>query len=150
MLNDGTTKNGDGRWLPIPKECEVYFDSIPNECEYLFAKFENGEYLPLGYPCKRTKQIIPSFRKAWDSACSRSEIEGYNFHKTRQQAAMQLLYEGWTELEVMMVGGWRSIAAFRRYVHADEILLQKRLGKWEIDTRWYTELAPVPWAPCTH
>ncbi len=46
----------------------------------------------------------------------------------------------------MMIDGWKSYDAFRRYVHADEIMLQKRMGKWEEDDSWKHALKP---APCT-
>ncbi len=46
----------------------------------------------------------------------------------------------------MMIDGWKSYDAFRRYVHADEIMLQKRMGKWEEDDSWKHALKP---ASCT-
>ncbi len=143
VLEDGSTKNGDGRWLPIFPEFEAYLKTIPKECDYVFYRKEDHGYLPLGYPSKSSGLVIANFKKAWYSACDRAFVEGYNFHKTRQQSSMQLLYDGWTELEVMMVGGWKSTIAFRRYVHANEMMLMKRLGKWENDTDWYRTLAPV-------
>ncbi len=55
---------------------------------------------------------------------------------------MQMLYEDYREFEVMMIGGWKTHEAFHRYIQANEIMLKKRLGKWEPDTTWYKELAP--------
>lgn len=147
IIEDGETKNGDGRWLPVFPEMKAYFDSIPEECDYLFYRQElDGSYKPLGYEkwSKKLKKavIIPNFKKGWNNANRRAKIEGYNAHKMRQEAAMGLLYEGYTELEVMMIGGWKSIDAFRRYVRADRIMLFKKLGTLKQDDSWKKELAP--------
>jgi len=143
ILEDGTTKNGQGRWLPVFPEMKEYFDTLPKESEYLFYRNENSRYLPLGYWSEKEKRVIPNFKKAWVGACERAEIKGYNVHKLRQQSAMQLLYDDFREFEVMMIGGWKSYDAFRRYVQADEVMLLKKLGKWENDDSWKQTLAPV-------
>lgn len=142
VLEDGTTKNGNGRWLPIFKEFEDYINSLPDECDYIFHRFHRGRYWPLGYIDSKTGLVVPDISKYWNEACVDAKIDGFNFHKTRQQAAMQLLYDGWNTIEVMMVGGWLTHIAFKRYVHADQMMLLKRLGKWENDTSWYEELSP--------
>ena len=54
-----------------------------------------------------------------------------------------MLYDGFTEIDVMMIGGWKSQRAFRRYVRSDEISLQIKMGIWsEPDETWKKELAP--------
>lgn len=144
QLRDDETKNGEGRWLPVFNEMKPYFDSIPKECPFLFYMSTGKGYKPLGYWSSKEKRIKPNIQTGWEGACKRAGITDFNFHKTRQQAAMDLLYHDYREFEVMMIGGWKSNEAFRRYVRADEVMLLKRLGKWEIDDSWKSELAPKP------
>jgi len=146
QLHDGTTKNGEGRWLPVYPEMREYFDNIPEDCPFLFFRKDRDEYRPLGYWVEKKKRYRPNIKTTWKTACKRANISGYNFHKTRQQAAMQLLYEGFTEMEVMKLGGWKTYDAFHRYVEADDMMLKKRMGLWELDTSWYEDLKPLPYA----
>ena len=55
---------------------------------------------------------------------------------------MQLKYDGYDDLEVRMLGGWLSQVSFERYVKADDITLQKKMGLLEIDDTWKQDLAP--------
>ena len=135
------SKNGEERWLPVFEEFKEYLNNLHVDCPYIFYRVIEGKYKPLGY--FKNGYIIPNIQKQWSAACKRAGIEGYNFHKTRQQAAMQMLYDGFNELETMTVGGWRSYNAFRRYVQADEIMLLKKLGKWYGDSAWKKRIAPT-------
>jgi len=146
QLTDSETKNGEARWLPIFPEMRDYFKSIPEECPFLFFREDRpGKYHPLGYWNEEENRYKPSIKTGWNAACKRAETEDYNLHKTRQQAAMQLLYVGYTEMEVMKIGGWKTYEAFHRYVQADDIMLQKRMGLLELDTSWYDDLKPLPY-----
>ncbi len=145
QLNDDETKNGEGRWLPVFKEMKPYFDSIPKGCPFLFYMHTEKGYKPLGYWSPKENRYKPNIQTGWEGACRRAGITDFNFHKTRQQAAMDLLIShNFREIECMMVEGWKSYEAFRRYVRADEVMLMIRLKKWEIDDSWKADLAPKP------
>ncbi len=138
VLEDGTTKTGPGRWLPIFPETYEFFESVMHlPTEYVFMKFVKSR--------NRYERIL-TFHKAWASACEASGINPneYNFHKTRQQAAMEMLREGFSEMETMTIGGWRSREAFRRYVRMDEEMLKIKMGliKYEMP-KWRTVCAPI-------
>jgi len=140
-LDANMTKTKTERWLPIFPEMVPYFESIYFvDCEYLFFKTIKNKkknsirHIPLG-----------DFKKAYHRACAKAGIDhrDFNFHKTRQMAAMSLLYDDFREIEVMMIGGWKSMAAFRRYARADDVMLMKKLGVLqEEDKTWKKDLAP--------
>jgi integrase len=64
ILEDGETKNGEGRWLPVFDEMKDYFHNLPTGTDYLFYREEEGKYLPLGYYSPREGRIVPGFKKA--------------------------------------------------------------------------------------
>ncbi len=118
QLTDGETRNGEGRWLPVFPEMLDYFNSIPEDCNYLFFREDKqSNFHPLGYWDEAKGRIKANIKTAWTAACRRAGISGYNYHKTRQQAAMQLLYDNFNTIEVKMIGGGvaklRSIDTFR-------------------------------------
>jgi hypothetical protein len=138
------SKTGRPRWIPIPMESrEFVISSMDNSSEYLYS-FRSpltGRWAP-----------ITDFDKAWNGACRRAAEnlakmdkefpDGYNWHKTRQQSAMELMYDGWDTLQVMHVGGWKSLTAFRRYVDVDEIMLDIKQGMYTPDLSWRQKHAP--------
>jgi integrase len=138
-LPDGSTKNGMGRQLKIPEEFRDYVDEfILSGSKYLFHK--DGQ--PLGYWYYASEKIKFNYRKSWSSACKAAGIEGYNFHKTRQEAVLHLYQEGWGIEEIMILGGWQSREAFDRYFPRDVALMVKN-GTHQIDLEWYGEFAKV-------
>jgi len=143
QLRDGETKNGEGRWLPIFPEMEAYVNSIPKEQKFVFTKIP-GEPVPIGYYTRSIEKYLFSDYPAWNKALELAKIEGYNFHKTRQQAAMGMLADGFSEIETMSVGGWKTFVAFQRYVCSSDIGLLKKLGRYQAVERWKSDLAPLP------
>lgn len=140
-LQGSDTKNGEGRWLPIYEEMEEYILSIPPEQKFVFVK-ELGSPIPLGYYNANEGKYFFSEYDMWNNALENAGIENYNFHKTRQQAARQMLSDGFTEVDTMLVGGWKTFAAFHRYVTSDSIELQKKFRKRKVDDSWKVRLAP--------
>jgi integrase len=108
-IRNGTTKNGDGVWKPIPDDMIDYFRNIPKESEYLFYREVSGsrndrsgvnkKYLPLG-----------DFKKAWKGALEKAKLDGLDlhFHDTRHVAATDMIDEGTPEEVVMTVAGWKT------------------------------------------
>lgn len=92
-VHNGTTKNEEGAWKPIPPELVPYFRSLPADCPYLFHR--NGA--PLG-----------DFKKAWARALKLAGIRNFHFHDTRHIAATNMVDAGTPERVVMDVAGWRT------------------------------------------
>lgn len=96
-VHNGTTKNEEGAWKPIPPELVAYFRSIPAECPYLFYRVVGGKYLPLG-----------DFKKAWGRALKLAGIRNFHFHDTRHISATALVDNGTPERAVMDIAGWKT------------------------------------------
>lgn len=96
-VRNGTTKNDEGTWKPIPPEQVAYFRSIPAECPWLFYKLRAGRYCSVG-----------DFKKAWRSVLAEAGIEDFRFHDTRHIAATNLVDAGTPERVVMAVAGWKT------------------------------------------
>lgn len=92
-VHNGTTKNEEGAWKPIPPELVPYFRSLPADCRYLFHR--NGA--PLG-----------DFKKAWARALKLAGIRNFHFHDTRHIAATNMVDAGTPERVVMDVAGWKT------------------------------------------
>lgn len=138
-LPDGSTKNGRGRRLDIPSEMWGYFVSLPAETDHVFFHLRNGRMVPW---------TVSTVEHHWKKAGIRAGISttcrdgGYNLHKCRQQAAMQMLIDGYSERVVRLVGGWRSEAAFSRYIDP-QILYEIESGSLRFDSRWKSSMAPI-------
>lgn len=106
-VHNGTTKNDQGLWKPIPPNMVSYFRSIPVGCPYLFYRVEKGVFLPLG-----------DFKKAWRRCLDLAGISDFRFHDTRHISASALLDNGTPEQVVMQVAGWKS-NMLKTYYHKD-------------------------------
>jgi len=104
-VRNGTTKNDEGCWKPIPPNMIEYFRSIPERSGFLFYRIEKGAYLPLG-----------DFKKAWARCKSLAGITDFRFHDTRHISATNLVDNGTPEQVVMTVAGWKT-NMLRTYYH---------------------------------
>lgn len=104
-VRNGTTKNDQGCWKPIPPDMTAYFRSIPPECPWVFYRVRKGRFLPLG-----------DFKKAWGRCKRLAGIEDFRFHDTRHVSATALLDNGTPEQVVMTVAGWKT-NMLRTYYH---------------------------------
>lgn len=96
-VHNGTTKNEDGAWKPIPPDMVAYFRALPPETPFLFFRKVGGRYLPLG-----------DFKKAWDRCKRLAGISNFHFHDTRHISATNMVDAGTPERAVMKVAGWRT------------------------------------------
>jgi integrase len=97
-LRSGTTKNGDGRYLPIPEELRDYFASIPPTSATAFYRpGRDGECRPIG-----------DFKRAWHRCLRLAGLEALHFHDLRAAAATRLMLAGNDTRAVMAVAGWKS------------------------------------------
>lgn len=104
-VRNGTTKNDQGVWKPIPPSMAGYFRSIPQGCPFLFHRIDKGVYRPLG-----------DFKTAWKRCLRLAGIEDFHFHDTRHVSASALLDNGTPEQVVMQVAGWKT-NMLRTYYH---------------------------------
>lgn len=96
-LANGTTKNRDGRYLPIPDECREYFENIPAGCPWAFYRQAGDTYRAVG-----------CFDKAWRAVTAAAGLTGLRFHDLRACAATNLVMAGNDARAVMAVAGWRT------------------------------------------
>lgn len=96
-VHNGTTKNDEGSWKPIPPEMVPYFRSIPPESPFLFFRKVGKAYRPLG-----------DFKRAWATAKRLAGIRDLHFHDSRHVAATNMVAAGTPERAVMDIAGWNT------------------------------------------
>ena len=104
-VRNGTTKNDEGCWKPIPPNMVSYFRSLPPESPWLFYRFEKGIYKPLG-----------DFKKSWQKCLRLAGLTDFRLHDTRHISATNLLDNGSPEQAVLQVAGWKT-NMLRTYYH---------------------------------
>ena len=100
----GTTKNGEGRFLPLDGE--------------LWRIIEDQRKTPVvgcPYVFHRRGRRIKTFYKAWAKACKKADCSGRLFHDFRRTAARNLTRGGLSESQAMMITGHKTVSVFRRY-----------------------------------
>ena len=106
-LDPGTTKNKDGRTLPIYGEMGPWLsimytarEESATNCEFVF---------------QRAGEKIGEFYKSWRSACKRAGVPGLLFHDLRRAAVRNMVRAGISEKIAMKISGHRSRSVFDRY-----------------------------------
>jgi hypothetical protein len=61
--------------------------------------------------------------------------------RTRQQAAMQMIADGSSERITKLMGGWKTDAAFNRYID-DQTIYDIQTGALQFDKTWYESMKP--------
>jgi integrase len=103
-LEQGTTKNGEGRVVKMTSEVAVLIEACiagKGPEDYVLSR-EDG---------KRVK----SFRRAWSKACAAAGVPGLLFHDLRRTGARNLRRLGVAEGTIMKIGGWKTRSVFERY-----------------------------------
>lgn len=95
-IKNGTTKNGDGVYKPIPPNMVEYFNSIPKGCSWIFYREEDGEY-----------HKLKNFNRAWRYVCDKAGLPDLHFHDLRGYSATELVKKGLSERQVMDIANWR-------------------------------------------
>lgn len=113
-LKHGTTKNGNGTFIPVPPDMAAYFKNIPEQSQYLFYREEGGKFLPLG-----------DFKRAWHRALELACISNFRFHDLRHIAATALIDQGTPVHVVLSIGNWKT-DMLRCYYHLDSLALAKQ------------------------
>jgi integrase len=106
-LEPGTTKNGEGRSLPIYGEMREWLrigkeirDSQFSDCPYVFH---------------RASKPVKNFRKSWELACERAGVSGLLFHDLRRTAVRNMVRAGIPEKIAMQISGHKTRSVFDRY-----------------------------------
>jgi integrase len=102
-LDHGTTKNGDGRGIPLNADAVSALESVQGQHpRWCFT-----------YAGKR----IQYNSSAWDTAKRRAGIEDFRFHDLRHTWASWHVQSGTSLQELMELGGWKSYEMVLRYAH---------------------------------
>ncbi len=107
-LHPGTTKNGEGRYLPIYGEM---FPTLQRHREWRDSKFPDCQYVFHDGSGKR----LLTFYKAWRSACDRAKLKGQLFHDLRRSAVRNMVRAGIPETVARRISGHKSRHVFERY-----------------------------------
>lgn len=115
-----TTKNGDGRVLPMTAELKRVL--LARHAEHLRLK-RAGVIVPWvffreiteGRGGERKPQPIVSFTKAWKSACTAAACPGRIPHDLRRTPIRTLVRAGIPERVAMQMTGHKTPSVFQRY-----------------------------------
>jgi len=121
-LDPGTTKNGEGRGIPLNSDAVLALRAV-NGVHERFCFTYNGARM----------QAIGS---SWKRSLRRAGIEEFRFHDLRHTWASWHVMSGTSLQELMELGGWKSYEMVLRYAHlAPEHLAD---AAKRIERRWET------------
>ncbi len=102
-LDHGTTKNGEGRGIPLNRDAILALREVQGQHErWCFT-----------YKGKRMEKV----GSAWRRALKRAGIENFRFHDLRHTWASWHVMSGTGLQELMELGGWKSYEMVLRYAH---------------------------------
>jgi integrase len=102
-LDPGTTKNGDGRGLPLNRDAILALRSVQEQHDRWCFTYKGKHMLKVG--------------SAWKRSLKRAGIEKFRFHDLRHTWASWHVMNGTTLQELMELGGWKSYEMVLRYAH---------------------------------
>lgn len=102
-LDPGTTKNGEGRGIPLNREAVLALRTVRGTHPRRCFTYE-------GRPMDRVGS-------AWKRALARAEITDFRFHDLRHTWASWHVMHGTSLQELMELGGWKSYEMVLRYAH---------------------------------
>lgn len=112
-LHDGTTKNNEGRVVPLTAEaCAVLNGMV--------RPIKGGRVFPLDEN---------SLRTLWDFAKKRAKISGLRFHDLRHEATSRLFELGLDRIEAASITGHKTLQVLKDYTHLRAEKLAEKLNK---------------------
>lgn len=102
-LDHGTTKNGDGRGIPLNRDAVLALRSVQGHHERWCFTYQGKAMDKVG--------------SAWKRALKRTGIENFRFHDLRHTWASWHVMNGTSLPELMELGGWKSYEMVLRYAH---------------------------------
>jgi integrase len=128
-LDPGTTKNGDGRGLPLNRDAVLSLRSVQSQNDRWCFTYKGKRMLKVG--------------SAWKRALKRAGIEQFRFHDLRHTWASWHVMNGTTLQELMELGGWKSFEMVLRYAHLAPEHLSKAAARIEKDLGIVTTEATI-------
>lgn len=107
-LFTGTTKNDEGRIIPMSADLERVFTALRAAADGSRFVFTRGG---VG---------IKDFREAWERACDRAGVKGLRFHDLRRSAVRNMIRAGVPEVVAMDISGHKTRTVFSRYNIVDD------------------------------
>ena len=102
-LDPGTTKNGDGRGIPLNKDAVLALRQVQGQHPRWCFTYQGKPMAGIG--------------SAWKRALKKAEIEDFHFHDLRHTWASWHVMSGSSLQELMELGGWKSYEMVLRYAH---------------------------------
>ena len=102
-LDPGTTKNGEGRGIPLNRDAVLALRSVQGKHSRWCFTWGSDRLKSIG--------------KAWMRALARADIENFRFHDLRHTWASWHVMSGTSLPELMELGGWKSYEMVLRYAH---------------------------------
>ncbi len=112
-LRNGTTKNRQGTFIPIPEPMRDYFLNLPKGTDRLFFRKLGGEYFPLG-----------DFKRSWKTVKLKAGIEDFHFHDLRHISASNMIDAGTPERIVRAIANWKTDMLTRYYHISSKRILE--------------------------
>jgi integrase len=108
VLHPGTTKNKEGRWLPVYGEMSEWIAS---------ARKERERYPDCPYLCQRDGQPLGDscVKKAWKTACEQAGLPELHFHDLRRSAVRNMDRAGVPRPVAMRISGHKTESMYNRY-----------------------------------
>ena len=107
-LEPGTTKNNQGRLVPLVKEV---IEALWQWKQEMLQRYPTCAWV-CHYRGKRLRQVP---RKRWKKACDRSGLKGKIFHDLRRTAVRNMIRVGIPERVAMAISGHKTRSVFDRY-----------------------------------
>ncbi len=124
-LEPGTTKNNQGRLIPLVKELTAAL--------WQWKQRTLHRYPSCSWVCHyRGKRLLNIPTKSWRKACKRVGLEGKLFHDLRRTAIRNMVRAGISERVAMVISGHKTRSVFDRYnivCSADLIEARQRIEK---------------------
>jgi integrase len=121
-LENGETKNGEGRIVPI-------LEGDMHELLSAARKERDEQWPESQWVFTRQGEPIKDIRRSWEQACTRAGVPDLNFHDLRRTAVRNMRRDGVPQVVRMKISGHKTDSMERRYniVDADDIKIAKSL-----------------------
>lgn len=129
-LDPGTTKNNEGRTIPLFPEIRRALD------QWKAHTMKHWPNLP--WICHYKGRQITEYKRAWHTALKRVGLEGRKFHDFRRTGVRNLIQAGVPEVVAMKISGHKTRSVFDRYnivSHADLKVATEKLTRYMEEKR---------------